>query len=355
MLIFYFNRQNSKIPISTEGEVIYSNLLFAEACIYMSPAMLTLTDYFMIPLLNDDEIVKGFLLQFENTLSKNNELEKIREMYTYYKKTLNAKRKGKEDMKFLVSFRNLVQGMRKDLALKFKGCLSDSNLFEVYPFVKDELLFIVPVDYKDSEDLQDFYIGPVIGAISEKGITIFIDDFIEENFSFTNIDELEKEMFDFIKIPLWELPSFHEITYQETKYTRDQLLDILKPFKTQLQEIKTELFGSLYIQENLDHAKQLYKEKISVHIAPIQDALDESIYLSKQRNKYKDKSGFTYCLGITSVKNMVSFLEKAEVILPYVASEIKEQISKQLDLQTNIVFSYCKMHDKRKDTQDVMI
>jgi hypothetical protein len=58
------------------------------------------------------------------------------------------------------------------------------------------------------------------------------------------------------------------------------------------------------------------------------------------KNKYGNKDEFKFCLGITSAEILIDYYEKTQIILPYVANQIKQRVGRHIDLKANYVFTY---------------
>ena len=78
---------------------------------------------------------------------------------------------------------------------------------------------------------------------------------------------------------------------------------------------------------------------------PVQQAIDESLYLSKIKNNSPANYGLTFCLGIGSAETIVDFYQKNEIVEPYEANEIKNRISRHINLKSTYIFTYFEVHD----------
>ena len=80
--------------------------------------------------------------------------------------------------------------------------------------------------------------------------------------------------------------------------------------------------------------------KIVSNAAKVQEAIDNSLYLSQIRNQMNSNCSVKFNLGITSVATLVDYYLRAEMIEPYVASEIKDRLKRTMNLDATCVFSY---------------
>ncbi|MEI8204415.1 MAG: hypothetical protein WCH34_15440 [Bacteroidota bacterium] len=341
MNIVFFNKTGSKINKTNEEVCVYCNILISDVSIYFSLISQAIKRYRIIPSLKENEVIRYFFQMAKRKEDFTQTVKDIQRWQDIYKKALKVSHKGKNELFIINYFKSMVNDIRDVIESDAKILLEEHNLSELLTFVDDRILEISPLEFEQSEKQEDLYLGVIVKALVKRDYVFFLDPIVDELFSHHNIESKNIDDCDFIKLPLWDFPQFIDITYQQMKYTRDQLQDVLKPFKTDLKELLEKLLPFPFNQENLPEIKQLCLEQISKHINPIQNAMDESIYISKQKNKFANDYTLTYCLGISSAQMLIDFYEKAQIVLPYVASEIKQQVSRHLDLNTSFVFAYC--------------
>ncbi len=345
MQICFHNKYESKIDFTNELLCFHPNILIAEIAKLDSVSGNEILSYHATDEFSDDEI----LLLAEVIHNRNLKTGDKPFPYERYSKRLkelsNEKRKSKEHLVLLGKYKKLVQQSKVMIKLIDEAVLKNKNLFDLLPFVQENILKPKMVNFAEEDELENLYIKDMIEDINNKDNIFCLDYGIEKLFSFNSLITENEILCDFIKIPLWNFPSFKEITYDKMKYTRDELLPILSSFKLQLIELIGKLNEISFVDENMNLVNQLCIENINHHISPIQTKIDESLYLMQQKSKYPDLPHVKFCLGIASTHLLIDYYEKNEVLIPYVASEIKQQLSRQIDLNRACVFCYYEIHN----------
>ena len=347
MDLIFLNKSTSKIIKTNEEVCVYCNLLIFDTLYYTSIIALAIKRHQIISLLNEAEVIKFFLGWSKEKEDLAETAIKVKTWCDEYKRVMKVKHKSKDNLYTINCYKSIVKDIRNLLFEDSKLVLMEHNLWELFGFVDDKVINILPLEKEGDEKCGDPFLNFIVEKISKRECVFFLDPIINDLFNYINSEATENAQYDFVSIPLWDFPLFIGISYQEMKYTRDQLQDVFKPFNASLEELLEKLLPLPFTQENLPEIKQLYQELISQHINPVKEAMDESIYLLKQKNSLSKESTLSYCLGITSAEILIDFYEKTEIILPYVASEIKQQVSRHIDLKTAFVFTYCiKEKDK---------
>ncbi len=282
-------------------------------------------------LYDDDEI------GIENVRKYEMERQELKEM-------IAKKYNGKEIamQKYLIS--RFIAQFKKTLNDSRNETYKHNKIQECIPFIKDGIFIINSVDFKQMDNKEHVLISEITKVLSNRKEIQGLHHSLEQMYSHVNYDEMETDMIDFLKIPLWDIPFLDELTYKQLKYTRNALQPVMAPFKIKLQEFWDEINTIQFIDENIEQLKQLCQSKLQPFVQPLQQTIDESLYISQIRNKSQNNNKLTLCLGITSVDKLIQYYEKVETVLPYVASEIKQQASRYLDLKAAQLFVYFKIH-----------
>jgi hypothetical protein len=175
---------------------------------------------------------------------------------------------------------------------------------------------------------------------------IGLTDLIEDNY-YHEMGDLKEDDCDFIKIPFCSFPLVNEMNYSQLKFTRDDLAPVLMPLNNCLKELFEEFLKTPFTVENLPRIKELCSEKLMPQFETIQQKINESLYLCQQKNKNPGNTGLEISLGITSVQFILDTLEYWDIILPYVGSEIKQQLSRYIAPESTRVFIY--VHEKHPE------
>jgi hypothetical protein len=115
-------------------------------------------------------------------------------------------------------------------------------------------------------------------------------------------------------------------------------------FNEQLKSLTDNLAKLPFGNENHESIKQLCLDKLNDILETVQTAIDESIYISYLNNQLSSGHRLKFCLGITSAENLINYYEKIKCTEPYMATEIKQQLSRHIPLNTSYVFSYNEVY-----------
>lgn len=344
MKINFYNRESSKIPFPYETATIHPLILLADTIMYGSVSACAFYLYFDIDNWSDEAILTAFSETFKDEENCVKSAEDLIAHLPMIKKLRKIKHKDKKVMMVLGSFNSIISSFKHELKDNQKVLLVNQNLFELVNFVEDGALELRPLYFLEDAKKEDEFIQEISNTLTERENFLSIDGAVDEIYEFTTLDSSENKACDFIKIPLWEFPPFIGLNYAQMKYSRDNLTQPLSPFKTNLNELSRELFNISFSHKNIPHIKQIIREKLSALVAPVQKSIDDSMYISQLKNKFPGTFNLKFCLGITPAETIVNIYEKLEVILPYVAGEIKQQIARQIDLNATYVFTYFEIH-----------
>ena len=237
-------------------------------------------------------------------------------------------------------FRTGEKLYRSAMAGEFDEFLIYHGVKELQPFLSDKSWQVPPIDFRNDPNKEDVYIQPISKTIIGRSAIPGFDSVIEEFFSHTSIHSSDNTAADFIQIPLWHFPITEKLNYAQIKHTRDHLQPTLLQFKNDLKELSQAIFPLPFSIENFALIKQLTNDKLLIYKEAIQQSIDESLYINKAKNQFSKDSGTTFCLGIASAETLLDYFEKTKTILPYVAAEIKQQVSRHFNLSSSFLFSY---------------
>ncbi len=260
-------------------------------------------------------------------------------------KNLKALRnKHKELSRITHMFNSISNGFKIYLEFHRDEVIQEHKIQECLPFAQDGVFIMKSIDFKQMDNKEHVLIPEITKVLINRLEIMAFHESVEKMFSHVNYNEIESNEFDFIRIPLWEIPVLDELAYKQLKYTRNDLHPAMAPFKIKLQEFWDEIVTIQFIDENIEQLKHLCQTKLYPFVQPIQHAIDESLYISQIKNKSQNNNKLTMCMGITSADRLIQYYEKVETVLPYVASEIKQQVSRYMDLKATQMFVYFKVH-----------
>jgi hypothetical protein len=272
------------------------------------------------------------------------DIAKYEEIYPIIKKTKNKKHLDRGDLNMIGYIKKGIKILKDDLKTAHNEFLEIYNIAELKRFNNDNIWQLLPIDCINHPTKEDVFIHPISETIIGRDSILGMDGIIDELFTFTLLVSADEKTCDFIKIPLWDFPKLDELNYAQLKYTRDDLQSALSPFRSQLKELSDSIFSLPFTIENQTQIKHLYKRKLNSLIKPIQNSIDESLYMSQMKNKFGENTELKFCLGIASAETLIDYYKKTETILPYVADEIKQRVARQIDLKASYVFTYFDLY-----------
>lgn len=340
MKIACFNKLPSSINLMNEALSLYPNTLLSEHLVIASALSIEFIPYNDIDIFSDKEVIEMlshfFCKHKEYVIS----LQKSKEMLKENNKYLKQKNKDKLTLKIISLNRKMSRDLRVRLKEQYSKRLKHFKVLELVNFEKESNWELVWALYSHDEKREDHYIPVLTETILEQEYIMSFDGIVEEIFTFTELDSIENTGFDYIKIPLWDFPMFDGITFLEMKHTCEDIKQALQSYNVMLDELMAKLFKIPFTTENQIEIKHLCTDNITPFILPIQNSINESLYLCKLKNQSDANTGSTFNLGITSAENLINYYEKSGIILPYVAAETKEQLSRKIDLKSSCLFLY---------------
>ena len=209
----------------------------------------------------------------------------------------------------IAGYHQRLKQMRKIMKLDVEIMFENSQVLSLIPFIEKNIWNVWFSDYNYDPTKEDWYIEELTTIIIEKKKIFAFDTMVEKFFKPTQLQGTEDHEFEFISIPLWNIPPLLSMTYEQLLHSRENLNLPLIPFKNDLRELSAQLFPLEFSSENMPQIRQLITEKIIPHQEPIQQRINESLYISQLRNTYAKDFYMTFCLGIMSAENLVNYYE----------------------------------------------
>ncbi|MEI8203746.1 MAG: hypothetical protein WCH34_12070 [Bacteroidota bacterium] len=269
----------------------------------------------------------------------------IKETIPLIKKISRVKHKDRKSILLIEQYKTGIKLFKGSLVKGKEGYSNHFLITELLPFIDEKIWELNALDFMNNKKKEDVYIQPLSKSIIEREALMGLDFMIEQLYNFANFDTPANDCIDFIKIPLWRFPFTEKLNNAQINHSRNQLQPVVSQFKTHLKELSDAIFPLSFSTENLSEIKQLCHNKLIRHIAPVQQTIDESLYLIQAKKQFSENDGSTLCLGIASVETIINYFEKTETILPYVAEEIKQQVSRHFSLSSSMLFSYFEINN----------
>jgi|WetSurMetagenome_2_1015567.scaffolds.fasta_scaffold286784_1 hypothetical protein len=340
MDIAHYNKLPSKIDFQNEIYSMYVTSLLADKILVRS----YLSDEF-IAFISQDILDDIFIIRSLKTLYRDQpdfveQLERTEQLMIDNKEIANRKRKNKLELLAIGKAHSMMAFLRKTFRTCLDNRMKHFKMMELLPFIQNKIWEINLSLNSLDENREDPYIPELTETLSTHEFILSLDAVVEEIFTFECYYAEDNNTSDFIKIPLWKFPIFADITYPHLIYTRDMLKTVLYEFNDKLKQLSGQLLQLQYVPENRAEIKRLCYDQLNGLQQPVQQAIDESIYLSRLINSTSVNSSLTFCLGITSIENIVNYFGKTEMVEPYVVTQINQQLGRQIDVKSTFIFSY---------------
>ncbi len=287
-----------------------------------------------------EKILAKSTIVFRNDPPSSQLIKKCIETYQQIKKVNSLKHKTKDILTAIGIFKKTIGILRKNLINHKFELFKHNAIIELQPFIDEDIWHLVLFDYEYKDNKEYVLISKILKTLTERDFIFCLDHSLDDLLGFSVYDSIENSLCDFIKIPLWDFPMLHGLNFAQLKYTRDNLQPALIPYNLKLKELSEEIFNMPFTIENQTQLKQICKDKLEHLIQPIQESIDNSLYIMQVKNKLGFKPHIKFCLGITSAETLINYYEKTETVLPYVADEIKIQTARHIDLKSSYVFCY---------------
>ncbi len=340
MKVIFYNTLVSKVEMIIEATYLPAYLLVADNVHFDSILSVSLILYAEVDKFPDNIIInvfESFNIDNEKAIRLAKE---TREVLNDSKVLKKIKNKNKETLVVLGKLNTVLKHLRIMVKDYYADNLQRVNLLPILPFYENKILTLDVGDMFDEENKESKLLTEISEILINNNATLSLSDIIAQNLPFDTLTSINKADCRFIKIPLWKFPKLLYNSFEQINYSREQLKPILQPFKDELKKLKTEFFGIDFIPENLPFFKEKINEKIMPHLANIQNAIDENLYLNNVKNKYADDFSLGFCLGIAPAETIVKYYQKTKIIQPFEASEIINRISRHSNLKATFIFTY---------------
>lgn len=344
MDINYYQKNGSVIPLGYDTTYIHSYILLSDTIMYASMSSALLMLYINIDSWKDEAIEKMIPFFFPKNEENEDILAFFNVMQPLVKKLTKQKHKDKNDLVTMGQYKEALRRMRKIIKLDVEEKIGPTEIIALIPFVKENIWQLHFTGYMEAPNQEDFYIPELTNIIINREILFAFDSQVDTLLNPTQLDAAQAQDFDFISIPLWNMPHLLGMTYEQLQHSRENLQKPLTAYKNDLKELSKQLFPIDFSTENMQQIKQLCTDRIIPYQNSIQKDIDDCLYISQLRNRYPKDFYATFCLGITSAENLVSYYEKTKNVEPYVATQIKERISRHIHLKATYVFTYFQIH-----------
>jgi hypothetical protein len=340
MEINFYDKADTKIKPLSETVSVPLNILIADKVNYHSVTADLLATYIEIDQLTPGMIAYAMETSWpdsEHTLQLAEDVRNAERMI----KLMNAlKHKDKNALLTIGANKSFISEIRGRLKLQCEEFIFKFHLFEILPFVQDKIIELKKIMFDDKQNKNLLFANAISSCLQNRQNILCLSQEIEELLRFTTPSNKNYTEADFVKFPLCNFPPIVGLNYNQIKYIRDNLKPSLLDFKTGLEEFSDMLKHMPYSVYGHEQIEMLFNDKLSVPCDTLRRSIDESLYLTQVKNKFPSNVSIILNLGIASAQTIISFYEKAEILLPDMALMIKDQVSRLNDFDCCYPFIY---------------
>ncbi len=340
MNVAIYNVLNSQFIFEEEFESIFAYILLFEKIEISSPISHELINYIEFETKSDDAVLNQLLFFRKENPTFAQDIADHKILMKEARKLKAKKNKSREELRFINSCRSVMMDCRKMLKTYLEMSLISSKLTEIIKFDEEDIWDLWLPFNITFDNNENFFIPSIVQMIIRQKYILATSEYIEKLYKHVDINQLNGDTFDFIKLPLWKFPIVSKMMFLQLKYTREDIKSGLSLFHMQLKECLTALCELSFTIENFEKISTTLRDKIISLKEPVQHAIDTSLYISQLRNKKQGDGDMTFNLGITSAETLVDYYQQTKMIEPYVASEIKDRLKRTMNLDATCVFSY---------------
>ncbi len=340
MEIHYYNQGNTSMDPNAEVYNLYAYMLL---CDHMKYDSVTSS---MLLFQEEVEYTKHYKLlfmMFENWYPTEGGLKIaaiLRANLDMHLKLSRMKIRGKNELVLIGRYNALLSQVRKMLKKVYDDWFIKNRLEVLPSFGLEASLILAMSFYVDDDNKESAILSEIVKTILEKKAIISLDATMESKFSFVDYHDFSNPKADFIKFHVCDLPPIIGLSFEQMKHIKSELKVALNDLTTQMNELQEKYNVIDFNKDNLKEVIDLGKQHIEPCLKPLKQAVEESLYLSKLRGEFSPDNILRFSLGVTSIETLVDFYEQSRVIEPYVASEMKQQISRNISLNSPILFCY---------------
>lgn len=332
-----------------EIQSLYAYILLFEMLEIASPMSNELLNYFDLDAMTDKYVLMELQYIFKDDETAKKDIDEQFERIKVARKLKTIKAKDKQILDLI----NLTKSMMNDYRNVLKKCLetrlNNFRLTELAEFENENIWNLWLPFNSTPENKENEFIAAIVEMIKDKNFILATSEYVEDLYKHVDMNDVIPGNCDFIKVALLKFPIVCEMKFLQVKHTRDNLKAALEPFHKEFHECYDALFDLSFTEDNFEKISSIVQDKIVSLQKPLQQAIDKSLYITQLRNKMHGENVLTFNLGVTSVEKLVDYYQHAEMIEPYVATEIKNRLRREIDLEASCMFAFCNIKRPKND------
>ncbi len=340
MKISLYNVVGSPFSQVEELDSIFVYLLLAKEVESASQISWEILNYMQIDTMHDNNILDQLIEIYKTDDNAVKDITELKRRIKISKPLKQKKMKTRSELEYINTNIAKMHESRKRLRSHLHYRLEYSNLISLLDFEKEKIWKLyIPLDF-DINNVENFFISKICKNISDRSCILGVGSLIQGSYKFSYVDENIEDTCEYININLWKFPVVSILQCFQMKHIRDGLQANMFSFYAQLEDCVQALSGIGFRAENYGKIRDIVYETIMPLKQLVQQDIDNSLYIMQLRNKNPNGRYVRFHLGITAAEKLVDYYQHAEMVEPYIASEIKDRLKRTMNLEDSCVFSY---------------
>lgn len=350
MKICIINKLGSKIKLESSVGVIWIASLISESVFATGEVAYTLSLFHFWDYLND-KIKYNWTISImkKNPKISNEYIESYIELYEATRKCRPIKHKDKKLFQSMQVCESLIRKANAYTKNHLNNLAVDNKYRELSSIAEYNIdtssnpLVVSAMDEPEDEKQMERKIKRIVAFINKSDNITFTNHLIledaqgvEMNTLNTNLTHTPSFIFDLVV----ELPGPELMNSTQLGIVRNDFSQVFWPYFNKIELWKTELKDIKYSHENIINMMDTYREKISALHPTLQKAIDENEIMSQLKDENESKSAYKVYFGITSKSYLLSHYLQMEALEENVMLYVKEEISKETDINNACPFLF---------------
>jgi len=347
MQIIIADRENSKVGLEANVDLLWTSVLFAEnimASSFPSNGIYVHYHFDSFPEKMRFETFMDWIKRGEIYEEKDG--EGIERVYKLWHKVRNMKNKTTQDIIFMKQ----TEGFFKKAFTSYKdatfGFCRNINIKELVPLSDKEgkkPLVVIDLGENDSERKVELTRFNFIAlAICSNSSVSFFDSLIKNSFKSIELNKINEAdpTIDFISEELFEFPSPLTLTTEQVHVIRNQMSSTHWKYLNALEKLNEELAEINFAKENFNIIAEKYNTHTSAFKSLLQKTIDDTEVLSELKKENTFKQMHKLHIGIASYGTVLKMYKTLEMILEETELYAREQIIEEVNINNSTVFLF---------------
>jgi hypothetical protein len=337
MNLFYVKTHAAVMSFDPEMAALKTGLLFGRKVISVG------FNFKFMKLINDfdkvtdkqivDYCVKSYVFNGQQANADN-----MRSFFKLLTDVRNTRGKTKDGMAYLAKLEKQLQNHKKDVYEQVTKMYIDYKIDSLFPFFNDttfEVINYIPEIETMKESIEDI----IIRYLTTTDVYPYFD---ESMFNFNPEDESnppDKPRVRFMNSQiLFTVPDLSGFTGNQLMIIRNLFREKMNEIYPTIDQMRRDIEGYQYNQENQKTIKDMIYERPRLHEELFDTIAEENIYFQQLKNSKTDIIYRNLMISITSIKTLVHFYKRRNIIDELQEEYILNNIGRHKNIENCIVF-----------------